>query len=81
MDTLKSVTIQDLRAWGDDIFADVSRGETVVVTHNGEAIAEIRPYPPRGLTTAELIAHRRHLPLIDPVRLREDIDRVIDQSL
>jgi antitoxin (DNA-binding transcriptional repressor) of toxin-antitoxin stability system len=81
MDTLKSVTIQDLRASGDDIFADVSRGETVTVTRNGEAIAEIRPYPPRGLTTEELIARRRHLPPIDPWRLREDIDSVIDQSL
>jgi antitoxin (DNA-binding transcriptional repressor) of toxin-antitoxin stability system len=81
MGTLKSVTTQDLRAWGDDIVADVSRGETVIVTRNGEAIAEIRPYPPRGLTTEELIARRRHLPPIDPARLREDIDSVLDQSI
>lgn len=81
MDTLKSVTIHDLRDRGDDVFAEVARGETVTVTRNGEAIAEIRPYPPRGLTTEELIARRRHLPPIDPVRLREDLDSVLDQSL
>jgi antitoxin (DNA-binding transcriptional repressor) of toxin-antitoxin stability system len=81
MDTPKSVTLEDLREIGDDIYSDVARGETVILTRFGEPVAEIRPYPPRGPTTAELTAQRRHLPPIDTGRLRADIDSVIDQSL
>lgn len=81
MDKLKSVTIRDLRNRGGEILAEVSRGEAVIVTRDGEPIAEIRPLPRRGPTTDELIARRRHLPPIDAERFRADIDSVVDQTL
>lgn len=81
MGTLKTVTIRDLRNRGGEILAEVSRGESVIVTRDGEPIAEIRPLPPRGIPTDELLARWRHLPAIDPVRFRADIDSVVDQSI
>jgi prevent-host-death family protein len=81
VDKLKSVTIRDLRNRGGEILAEVARGEAVIVTRDGEPIAEIRPLPRRGLTADELLARWRHLPSIDPVRFRADIDSVVDQSL
>jgi prevent-host-death family protein len=81
MDTLKTVTIRDLRNRGGEILAEVARGEAVIVTRDGEPIAEIRPLPPRGIPTDELLARWRHLPPIDPVQFRADIDSVVDQSL
>jgi prevent-host-death family protein len=77
----RTVTIRDLRNRGGEILAEVSRGEAVIVTRDGEPIAEIRPLPRRGPTTDELIARRRHLPPIDAERFRADIDSVVDQSL
>jgi prevent-host-death family protein len=81
MDTLKTVTIRDLRNRGGEILAEVARGEAVIVTRDGEPIAEIRPLPPRGLTTDELLARWRHLPPIDPVQFRADVDSIVDQSI
>lgn len=77
----RTVTIRDLRNRGGEILAEVARGEAMIVTRDGEPIAEIRPLPRRGVSTAELIARRRHLPDIDPDRLRADIDSILDQSL
>lgn len=81
MDKLRSVTIRDLRNRGGEILAEVSRGESVIVTRDGEPIAEIRPLPRRGVSSAELIARWRNLPAVDPARLHADIDSVLDQSL
>jgi len=81
MDTLKTVTIRDLRNRGGEILAEVARGEAVIVTRDGEPIAEIRPLPRRGLTTDELIERRRNLPPIDTAQFRADIDSMIDQSI
>lgn len=59
----------------------VSRGETLVVTKDGAAIAELRPVSRRSLSSAELIARAKRLPRVDPDLLRRDIDAVLDQSL
>jgi prevent-host-death family protein len=75
------VTVRDLRNRGGEILAEVARGETLVVTRDGEPIAELRPLPRRGPSVTELIAARRHVPPIDPARLRADIDEILDMSL
>ncbi len=52
-----------------------------MITRAGYPVAELRPLPRRGLRASELIERRRHLPPVDPARLREDIDGMLDPSL
>jgi prevent-host-death family protein len=78
---MRTVTVRDLRNRGGEVLADVERGESFIVTRDGEAIAELRPLPRRPKSTAELIASRRNLPYVDPDRLRRDIDEILDQRL
>ena len=47
----------------------------------GYPVAELRPPPYRTLGASELVERWHDLPSIDPVRLRCDIDDVIDPSL
>jgi antitoxin (DNA-binding transcriptional repressor) of toxin-antitoxin stability system len=61
--------------------ARVERGERVIVTRDGQQVAEIRPLPRPPLAVATLQERFRHLPAVDPDRLRRDIDAVVDQSL
>lgn len=75
------VTVRDLRNHGGEVLARVQGGEILTVTSNGNPVAELRPLPKRYLTTAELIERSRTLPPVDPRKLREDIDSVIDQTV
>lgn len=56
-------------------------GEHLTVTRSGRPVAELRPLPRRALDASTLLERWRHLPIIDPVRLRSDIDNVVDPSL
>lgn len=78
---METVTVRDLRNRGGEVLSRVARGEAVVVTRDGEAVAELRPLPRRSPSPAELIASRRMLPQVDPLRLRADLDAVLDSSL
>lgn len=60
---------------------EVARGTAVVVTRDGEPVAELRPLPKRGLTARELVKRRKALPRIDPAELRMDVDAVVDMAL
>ena len=75
------VTVRELRNHGGEVLARVRNGETLTVTSNGNPVAELRPLPRHYLTTAELIERKKQLAPIDPRRLREDIDAVIDQTI
>ena len=68
-----------LRAWIGDRYG--VEPERVVVTNDGEPVAELRPLPRRPLTAATLQERFRRLPRLDPVRFRTDVDSVIDQAL
>ncbi len=81
MGKLAEVSVRDLRNHGGRVLDRVARGESVTVTKDGSPIAELRPVPRTGLAAAELIARARILPHVDPDRLRDDIDAVLDQSL
>ena len=59
----------------------VERGERVIVTRDGRAVAELRPLPRRSVRPVELIERRKGLPRVDPDMLRRDIDTVIDPTL
>ncbi|MGL5808916.1 MAG: type II toxin-antitoxin system Phd/YefM family antitoxin [Nocardioides sp.] len=81
VDAAREVTVRELRNHGGRVLDRVSRGETLMVTKDGSPVAELRPLPRRSLPAAELIARARRAPKVDPERLREDIDAVLDQSL
>jgi prevent-host-death family protein len=78
---MDSVTVRDLRNKGGEVLDRVERGERLVVTRDGRAVAELRPLPRRSPGSAELIERRKRLPRVDPDALRADIDAVIDPSL
>jgi prevent-host-death family protein len=78
---MESVTVRDLRNKGGEVLDRVERGECVVITRDGRAVAELRPLPRRSARTAELIERRKSLPRVDEGALRRDIDAVIDPSL
>ena len=59
----------------------VPAGERLTDTRVGHPVTELRPPPRRALDASKLLERWRHLPSIDPVRLRCDIDDVIDSLL
>lgn len=75
------VSVRDLRNHGGRVLDRVVRGETLTVTKDGAAVAELRPLPRRSLPASELIARARRAPPVDPELLRNDIDSILDQGL
>ncbi|MFC7486531.1 type II toxin-antitoxin system Phd/YefM family antitoxin [Knoellia pratensis] len=73
--------MRELRNHGGRVLDRVERGESLTVTKDGNPVAELRPIPRRSLSAGELIARAKRTPKVDPQRLRQDIDAVLDQSL
>jgi antitoxin (DNA-binding transcriptional repressor) of toxin-antitoxin stability system len=78
---MTTVSVRDLRNHGDEVLDTVARGESVTVTRDGIAVAELRPLPRRGPSAAQLVERRRHLARIDPERLRQDLDTLLDPAV
>ena len=78
---MKKVTVRELRNNGGEVIDRVVSGDTFVVTRDGHEVAELRPLRPRPLDAATLLARWRRLPVVDPVRFRDDIDSALDASL
>jgi prevent-host-death family protein len=78
---MDTVTVRQLRNQGGQVLQRVADGETLVVTMDGEPIAELRPVPGRGVSAETLLKRWRHLPAIEPTQLRADIDNALDPSL
>jgi prevent-host-death family protein len=78
---MEMVSVRELRNHGGEVLARVAQGQAVIVTRDGTEIAELRPLRRRAPATAELIARRIGLPVLDIDRLRDDLDAVIDPSL
>lgn len=77
---METVSVRDLRNHGGDILDRVARGEHLTITRDGAAVAELSPLSPPGRAASVLIAHRQHLPSVDPGALRTDIDEIVDQQ-
>lgn len=75
------VSVRDLRNNGGEVLRRVDRGERIVITRDGEPVAELTPLPRRSVSPSELIRRRRHLPAVDVDTLRTDIDAVLDSTL
>ena len=78
---MDEVTIRQLRNHGGDVVDRVQAGEWLTVTRSGRPVAELRPLPRRALDASTLLERWRRLPEVDPVRLRSNIDDVMDPSL
>jgi prevent-host-death family protein len=78
---MREVTIRDLRNRGGEVLDRVRRGEALTVTRDGRPIAELRPLPRQPTGAAALLERWRRLPMVDPVRLRADIDTVMVAEL
>jgi antitoxin (DNA-binding transcriptional repressor) of toxin-antitoxin stability system len=59
----------------------VARGERLLVTRDGHAVAELRPLGRPAATAAVLVERWSRLPKIDVRRLRAEIDEVIDPRI
>ena len=75
------VNIRELRNHGGRVIERVIAGETLTVVRHGRPVAELRPVPERPVPAAELLARWRRLPLVDPERLRQEVDESLDPSL
>ena len=73
--------MRDLRNHGGKVLDRVAGGETLTVTRDGLAVAELRPLPRRPLPAAILLQRWRGLPAVDPLKLRADIDELMNPSL
>lgn len=78
---MRTVTIRELRNHGGDVVERVLAGEALLVTRSGTPVAELRPLARRGLDAGALLERWRHLPHVDPERLRADVDDVLDNAL
>ncbi|WP_419946383.1 type II toxin-antitoxin system Phd/YefM family antitoxin [Candidatus Poriferisodalis sp.] len=78
---MDEVTIRQLRNHGGDVVDRVQAGERLTVTRSGRPVAELRPLPHRALDASTLLERWRRLPDVDPVRLRSEIDDLMDPSL
>jgi prevent-host-death family protein len=74
------ISIRELRHHGGAVVGRVAAGERLTVTRDGDPVAELRPLPRRPLKAAELLRRWRKLPAVDPQRLRDDIDTLLDPS-
>ncbi len=78
---MATVTVRDLRNRGGEVLNRVAAGERLIVTRDGEPVAELVPLTRRPLALATVLERFRHLYPVDPAELRADLDAVIDPSL
>lgn len=75
------VSIRDVRNHGREVIERVLAGERLTVTRAGRPVAELRPLRRAPLPAAELLRRWRRLPIVDPRRLRDDVDAVVDMDV
>jgi prevent-host-death family protein len=76
-----SVSIRDLRNHGGAVVDRAARGETITITKAGERVAELRPLPRPRLSGASLLDRWRALPPVDPTTFRDDLGKLLDDTL
>jgi prevent-host-death family protein len=78
---MANVSIRDLRNKGGEVVDRASRGEPITITKAGRPVAELRPVRQAALTAGVLLERWRHLPSVDLVAMRREIDRLVEPSL
>ena len=78
----KTINQRELRNAAAKVLREVQAGQTVIVTRNGEPVAELRPIQPRRFVPrAAIAAAAAQAERIDAARYRADIHKVVDQSV
>ena len=75
------VSIRELCNRGGEVIERVVRGERLLVTRDGHAVAELQPLGRTAATAAVLVERWSRLPKIDAAKLRADIDEVVDPRI
>jgi prevent-host-death family protein len=78
---MHAVTVRELRHHGGDVLTRVAHGESLIVTRDGAPVAELRPLRRVTVSSADLIARRASLPVVDAEQLKFDIDSILDATL
>jgi len=78
---MADVSIRDLRNHGGDVVDRAARGEAITITRDGRPVAKLSSIPAGAIAAEVLLARWRHLPAVDPVRLRADIDETLDARI
>lgn len=78
---MREVTVRELRNNGSAVINRVLSGESLMVTRDGDVVAELHPVHKRPTHMSVLRKKWKSLPSLDPVALRADIDSIIDQSI
>lgn len=78
---MAGVTVRESQNVGGRILGRVVRGETLVVTRDGEPIAELRPSRRTALRADILLARWRQMSTADAARMRVDLDAVLDAAV
>ena len=73
--------MRELRDHGPRVLDRVLAGERVVVTRDGEPVAELIPLRRKPLSAAAVVERFRALPRVDPVHFRRDVDSIGAQCL
>ena len=78
---MSEVSIRDLRNHGGHVIDRVAAGEEITVTRAGKPVAELRPLAGRRLSAEVLLRRWACLPIVDPERLKADLDSIVDTTL
>ena len=78
----RTINQRELRNASGAVLREVRAGYSIVVTRNGDPIAELRPIQPRQFAPKAVIAEAAsRAPSIDAVLFRNDLDAMVDQSV
>ena len=75
------ITQRELRNDSGEIMRRLDRGETFIVTRNGDPVGELTPLRRhRFVRTDGLVALFRNAPAVDAARFRADLDGLADPT-
>ncbi len=78
----EQISQRELRNDSGRIMRALDDGQTFVVTRNGRPVGELRPlHRDRFVDAVTVVEVFRHAPRLDWPRMREDIDRHLDQDI
>jgi prevent-host-death family protein len=79
---VRKITQRELRNDSGEIMRQLDRGESFIVTRNGEPVGELTPLRRHRFVSAEAaVAQFRGAPRVDFSRLRADLDRGATQGV
>ncbi len=77
-----AINQRELRNSSAAVLREVKAGRSVVVTRNGDSVAELRPIPPgRFVSRAVIVDAASRAPRIDAARFRSDLEVLTDPSV